>query len=130
MVLMVLLLSACGGAPVNDEAELREIAGNYFGVLKLGEESKMELHLQLKPNGFYLITHQDLKDPKILVRENGVFTLQDQEIQLARKQTGFRYFRYEAGMVFVYNLFHEPYTSFSDSSFYLKPRYRPESDDQ
>jgi len=96
------------------------VAGSYFGVLKLNEETTLDMQLQLKPNGFYLISHQDLREEALLVRENGVFIYDRGEIQLARKQEGFRYFRFVDGKIFVYNLFHQPYTSFSDSSFYLR----------
>lgn len=119
---LFLSVAACANKGVNDPAELREIAGNYFGEIKLNEDMSMEMQLQLKPSGFYLITHEDLKGEGMLIRENGVFIYKNQEIELARKQNGFRYFRYENGKIFVYNLYHRPYTNFTDSSFYLKPR--------
>lgn len=115
------LVSGCSTSPVNDPEELAAVAGSYFGVLKLNSDTKMEIQLQLNQNGFYKISHQNLRNPKELISENGVFILKDNEIQLAREDNGFRYFRYSEGKVFVYNLFHEPYTSFSDSSFYLQP---------
>lgn len=117
---LLLIMIACDSSGVNNPDDLSEVAGSYYGVLELGSETKMEIHLQLKANGFYLITHQDLSKEEVLVRENGVFIHQDGEIQLARKQSGFRYFRFMEDKIFVYNLFHEPYTSFADSSFYLR----------
>lgn len=113
------LFSACGESP-NREEELQAVAGSYFGKLKLREDVTLSMQLQLKPNGFYVISHEDLEGKEQLVRENGVFILQEDEIELARRQAGFRYFRFVKGKIFVYNLFHEPYTSFSDSSFYLR----------
>lgn len=117
-LLGLLLLSACGDG-VNQSEDLEKVAGSYFGKLKLNAEHEVDVQLQLKPNGFYLISHQDLETESELVRENGVYIVQDQEIELARKQMGLRYFRYVDGKIFVYNLFHEPYTNFSDSNFYL-----------
>ncbi len=124
--LLVLMLGfftvACSNAPVNDPEELRTIAGTYYGTLELSKTQKMEVQLELKPNGFYVVNHKDLQDLDLIVRENGVFIYQDQEVQLARRQNGFRYFRYVDDKLFCYNLFHEPYTNFSDSSFYLRRR--------
>lgn len=118
---LMALVAGCSTSPVNDPEELATVAGSYFGVLKLNSDTKMEIQLQLNQNGFYKISHQNLRNPKEFVSENGVFILKDNEIQLAREDNGFRYFRYSEGKVFVYNLFHEPYTNFSDSSFYLQP---------
>lgn len=118
---LLALVAGCSTSPVNDPEELATVAGSYFGVLELNSETKMEIQLQLNQNGFYKISHQDLRNSKEMVIENGVFILKDNEIQLAREDNGFRYFRYSKGKVFVYNLFHEPYTNFSDSSFYLHP---------
>lgn len=117
---LLFLCLACDASSVNHQDDLDRIAGSYFGILELGEKTKIEIHLQLKANGFYVITHQDLTNAEQLVRENGVFIYQDDEIQLARKQNGFRYFRFIEEKLFVYNLYHEPYTSFADSSFYLR----------
>lgn len=122
-LITIFLLCACADGGINNEEELAAVSGSYFAHIKLNEDHKLDLQLQLKPNGFYVISHQDLSGGSELIRENGVFLLKDGEVELARKQVGFRYFKVVEKKLFVYNLFHEPYTNFSDSSFYLRRQY-------
>lgn len=117
------LLSACADGGTNEESELAAVSGSYFAHIELNKDHEIDLQLQLKPNGFYVISHQDLKGGPELIRENGVYLLKEGELELARRQVGFRYFKVVEDKLFVYNLFHKPYTNFSDSSFYLRRQY-------
>tara|TARA_Y100001934_G_C12355473_1_gene777864 strand:- start:29 stop:430 length:402 start_codon:yes stop_codon:yes gene_type:complete len=118
--LLSLSLISCGEA-VNEPKDLAAVAGSYYGVLSLNPETEIDLKLELSSNGFYKIVHPSLMGSDQLVRESGVFMVKGDEVELARSQKGFRYFKKMGDQLFVYNLFHQPYTTFSDSAFYLQP---------
>lgn len=113
------LLPACSNNMATKEMEAKAI-GLYRGKITFAQGSQ-HISLELRETGHYTLSYNSIVDSFNIARENGVYVLgSDGKLQLARRSLNLRNFSVsDYNKLLVLNSEGRPYTTYSDSSFYL-----------
>jgi|GEM_PF-2608219 len=111
---------ACADELANKELQ-DKTAGFYRGKISFAQGSQY-IALELRETGHYTLNYTSISDSTNTVKETGVYVLRkDGIVNLARRSMFLRNFKLSQDeKILVLNASAKPYTSYADSSFYLK----------
>jgi hypothetical protein len=106
---------------IADKAMKAKAFGLYRGTITFAQ-GRQHISLELRETGYYTLSYNSIVDSLKISKENGVYVLSaDSSLQLARRSLFLRNFSVsDYGKLLVLNSGGSPYTSYSDSSFYLE----------